>query len=264
MFEGPKQIIRYITHFLRLRSKYRIHSPFIFSFYQNILCDKAYNHDFEQIEHIREDLQARHRYIKRVDLGARAVEFPYSQRFVRVKDIARHSSVSPRKGRLLYRMMNYYKPRSVVELGTSFGISTMYLAMGYRNSKVITVEGCTDTLNIAVHNFNRLALSNIDEINGNFDTKLPEILERCGTIDFVFFDGNHKKEATLRYFDECLGHIGNNTIFVFDDIHWSRDMELAWTNIREHPSVRVTVDLFDMGIVFFRKELSKEDFVLNF
>jgi predicted O-methyltransferase YrrM len=109
-----------------------------------------------------------------------------------------------------------------------------------------------------------LALSNIEEINGNFDTKLPEILERCGTIDFVFFDGNHKKEATLRYFDECLGHIGNNTIFVFDDIHWSRDMELAWTNIREHPSVRVTVDLFDMGIVFFRKELSKEDFVLNF
>jgi predicted O-methyltransferase YrrM len=181
-----------------------------------------------------------------------------------VKDIARYSSVSPRKGQFLYRLVSHFKPRTVVELGTSFGISTMYMAMGYRNSHIITMEGCPDTVSIAGHNFNRLGLGNIEEVCGNFDQKLPDILNRVGTADMIFFDGNHKKEATLRYFDMCLSHIHNNSILLFDDIHWSKGMKEAWENIREHPSVVVSIDLFSMGIVFFRKELSKEDFVLRF
>jgi predicted O-methyltransferase YrrM len=254
----------YLKHVLMMRSKFRIHSPFVYAFYKNVIIDRRDNPDFDQIEHIRKNLLSRFRFIKKVDLGARAGDMPFSQRFVRVRDIARNSSVTPRKGRLIYRLVSYFKPRTIIELGTSFGISTMYMAMGYRNSHVVTLEGCPDTVNIAGHNFNRIGLSNIEEICGNFDAKLPEILQKSGTVDLVFFDGNHKKEPTLRYFDMCLNHVSNNTILVFDDIHWSQGMKEAWENIRQHPSVTVSIDLFSMGIVFFRRELSKEDFVLRF
>jgi len=259
-----KYLFQFILHFLQVRSRYRIHSPFVYDFHKYVIRDKTPNQDFEQIEQVRRDLLLRARFIKRVDLGARSVEFPYSQRFARVRDIARKSSVSPRKGQFLYRLVKHFKPRIIVEFGTAFGISAMYMAMGYRNSHIYTLEGCTDTLTIATHNFTRLGLGNIEERCGNFDELLPGILRKAETVDLVFFDGNHKKDATLRYFDECLNHIQNNTIFVIDDIHWSAGMNSAWENIRQHPSVTISIDLFELGVVFFRKELSKEDFILRF
>lgn len=253
-----------MSHVLQQRSRFRIHSPFVYNFYKEVLCAKATAPEFGMIENIREDLLSRYRFIKKVDLGARSRDMNTSQRFVRVKDIARNSSVSRRKGEFLYRLVSHYKPRTIIELGTSFGISTMYLASGYRNSQIATIEACRDTISIAKHNFNRLGIANITEIIGNFDEQLPGILTSMGTVDMVFFDGNHKLEPTLRYFDLCLGHAGNNTIFVFDDIYWSKGMKQAWENIRQHPSVKVSIDLYTMGIVFFRKELSKEDFILRF
>ena len=254
----------YIKHILTMRSRFRIHSPFVYDFYRNVISDRSESPDFSQIEAIRKDLLHRYRFIKKVDLGARAGDLPFSQRFVRVKDIARYSSVSQRKGEFLYHLTAYLKPRTIIELGTSFGISAMYMAEGYLNSHIYTIEGCPDTVEIASHNFNRVGLGNIEEICGNFDEKLPEILDKLGTVDMVFFDGNHKKEATLHYFDLCLSHVHNNSVILLDDIHWSKGMKEAWENIREHPSVVVSIDLFSMGIVFFRKELSKEDFVLRF
>ncbi|MFH1161264.1 MAG: class I SAM-dependent methyltransferase [bacterium] len=264
MIERIKYLFQYIVHLLRMRSKYRIHSPFVFNFYKYVLSNNTLYPDYDLIEKVREDLLSRARFIKRVDLGARAIEFSYSQRFVRVRDIARKSSVSPKKGQLLYRLVKHYKPRSIIEMGTAFGISTMYMAMGYPNCHIYTLEGCTDTLNIASHNFSRLGLGNINEICGNFDDVLPEILAKLGNVDMFFCDGNHKRDATIKYFDECLSHIQNHSIFVLDDIHWSKGMRSAWENIRQHPSVRVSIDLFSIGIIFFRKELSKEDFILRF
>jgi len=262
--ERIQYLFQYLLHQLTMRSRFRIHSPFIYTFYRNVLSDKTLYPDYDNIEKVRKDLLSRARFIKRVDLGARSIEFPYSQRFVRVRDIARKSSMSAKKGQLLFRMVRHYKPRNIIELGTAFGISTMYMAMGYPNCHIYTVEGCTDTLHIATHNFSRLGLGNIQEICGSFDDILPVLLTLLGNVDLFLGDGNHKKEATLKYFDECLSHSQNNSIFVFDDIHWSRGMKSAWENIRQHPSVRVSIDLFSIGIIFFRRELSKEDFILRF
>ncbi|TSA29625.1 MAG: SAM-dependent methyltransferase [Bacteroidetes bacterium] len=264
MIDLLNYLYQYLLHLLKVRSKFQIHSPFVFNFYKYVLGNTTRYPDYEQIETVRKNLLSRARFIKRVDLGARSIAFPYSQRFARVRDIARKSSVSEKKGQLLYKLVKHYKPRSIIELGTAFGISTMYMAMAYPNCHIYTVEGCSDTLYIATHNFSRLGLGNIQEICGNFDELLPKILARTETVDLVFIDGNHKKEATLRYFDECLAHVHNNTIFVFDDIHWSKGMRSAWENIRQHPSVRVSIDLFTIGLVFFRNELSKEDFILRF
>ena len=117
---------------------------------------------------------------------------------------------------------------------------------------------------MARRNFEQLSISNVDVVVGNIDETLIAQIADLATIDFVFFDANHRYEPTVRYFETCLKKKHNDTVFVFDDIHWSNEMEQAWAYIGRHPSVRVTIDLFWVGLVFFRHEQLKQDFVLRF
>ena len=133
-----------------------------------------------------------------------------------------------------------------------------------RNIQITTVEGCPNTSKVAQINFDKIGFKNITLVNETFDAFLPNYVKKTNQLDFVFFDGNHTKEATLNYFNICLQNINNNTVFVFDDIHWSEGMTAAWEEIKKHPKVTTTIDLHFVGIVFFNTDLSKEDFVLKF
>ena len=95
------------------------------------------------------------------------------------------------------------------------------------------------------------------------EDKIPNSEDVNTTFDLVYFDGNHQKQATLDYFEKLLPKVHNDTVFIFDDIHWSREMEEAWEEIKQHPAVKVTVDTFFWGFVFFRKEQEKEHFVIR-
>ncbi len=79
----------------------------------------------------------------------------------------------------------------------------------------------------------------------------------------LFIDGNHQKEATLAYFEKLLPTVHNDSVMIFDDIHWSKGMEEAWEIIKQHSEVRVTIDTFQWGLVFFRREQEKEHFVIR-
>ena len=182
-------------------------------------------------------------------------------------EIAERSAKNKKYCKLLFRLAYYFKPTTVLELGTSLGISTAYLASANPNSKVITIEGCPNTAQEAKKNFESLGLANIESLIGNFEDVLTTNIERLtsnGKLDFAFFDGNHKREHTLKYFTQCLESTHNNSVFIFDDIHWSDEMEEAWEEIKSHPKVSVTIDLFFLGLVFFRKEQAKENFIIRY
>jgi predicted O-methyltransferase YrrM len=250
----------YIRYYFRAKTKYAIHSPFVFEFVTKVLNQKKVNNEqIENIEKIRRELLHSSKEINVVDFGAGS----YSQQtnLRKVKEIVKSSSKSRKQANLLYRITNYYKLNDVMELGTSLGISSMYLATVGGN--VVTIEGCPETAMLAEENFTRLGFKNIQQRIGNIDNLLPEIVKQQ-TFDCVFFDGNHTEEATIRYFELCLKSIMNESVFIFDDINWSEGMKKAWSNIRQHNSVSVTINLYFMGIVFFRKELSKEDFIIRF
>lgn len=179
-------------------------------------------------------------------------------------DIVKHSAKSRKYAGVLYKIIKYYGLKNILELGTSAGISAMYMAAVSPETSVITLEGCPETAAFAAENFGAAGFKNITQFTGDFDDILPGILDKYSPFDCIFFDGNHQEQATLRYFEQCLPHINNNSVFIFDDINWSDGMKRAWHNIKQHPSVTVTVDLFFMGIVFFRKELSRENFVIRY
>ncbi len=264
MSRQVEAVVGYLKHAVRAQSKYHIHSPFVYGFYRDVLMDQRTYIQYRIVNRLRKELETVSRFIKRKDMGARCKDFPCDQRFVRVKDIINHSSVSRKNGEFLFRLIREYKPASILELGTSLGISTIYFGLAAPESKIITIEGCIDSANLARENFEKTGLKNVLVITGNFEDKLALALAEMPSPDLVFFDGNHKKEPTLAYFEQCLQHVHPDAIFIFDDIHWSAGMEAAWNIIRQHPQVKVSIDIYHMGIVFFKEELSKEDFTIRF
>lgn len=240
-----------------------VHSPFVYDFIKNVLNDKRQFDCFRYIESLRSELKNDNTEINVPDFGAGSRMQLNNKR--KISAIAR-SSLKPKKySQLLFRIVHYYKPATIIELGTSLGITTSYLSFANPSAKIITMEGAHEVATIAKNNFNQLYLSNIKIIEGNFDETLPPVINQLSNIDFAFIDGNHRKQPTLNYFQQLLNKTNESGIFIFDDIHWSEEMEEAWNEIKQHPSVTLTIDLFFIGIIFFRKEQKmKEHFSICF
>lgn len=262
LFKRVVFLIKYWGYRLGSDTKHDIHSPFIFDLLTKIIEDKSQFEVFQKIENLRQELLKSDVEILVNDLGAGSSVNSSSKR--KVKDIARIAAKPKKYAQLLYRIVNYFKPQVILELGTSLGISTLYQALANPDSKLITIEGCAETAALAKSNFAKENAGNIEQIVGNFDQQLSLVLNKVNQVDYVFFDGNHKKEPTLKYFNLCLQKIHNDSIFIFDDIHWSDEMEDAWSTIKAHLQVTVTIDLFFLGIVFFRKEQAKQDFIIKY
>lgn len=255
-------IFKYLLYRLTSQTKHDIHSPFVFDLLTNVIEDTTPFYAYKEIEALRKELLKSAESVKITDYGAGSSFSNLSVK--RIKDIARHSAKTPKYGQLLFRIINYLHPETLLELGTSLGISTLYQVMPSSKSKMITIEGCPEIAQFATGNFKKLKVENIELMLGNFDDVLLKALQKNKKTDYVFFDGNHRKEPTIRYFEQCLPFIQNDTFFVFDDIHWSKEMEEAWQYIKNHSRTTVTIDLFFLGLVFFRKEQKKQHFVIRF
>ena len=202
--------------------------------------------------------------IETVDFGVGSGKKAYSTKILSLGKIVRLRSHKQRELNLLYRLTKYFKPQNVLEFGTAAGISTSYIKSGNPESNMVTMEGCANLAARASEMFVELGIDDIDIAIGNFDTGLESVLKKFTTLDFVFFDGNHREEPTLRYFNQCVQLSNENSIFVFDDIHWSNGMENAWDSIKKDARVSITIDLFWFGIVFFRKGIEKQNFILHY
>ena len=240
-----------------------MHSPFIFEFITKLMNDTMQYPAYTQVEALRRQLRKENAVLVVEDMGAGSGHRQSSRR--KVKDIARHAAKPARYGQLLYRMVRHYQPERVMELGTSLGLTTAYLALAQPSAPVITMEGAKAVAAKAKENLQWLGAGNVTLVEGNFDDTLAPVLQQQGRLDFAFIDGNHRLEPTVRYFEQMLPCLHAGSILVFDDIHWSREMEQAWHTIQAHDAVRCTLDLFFIGIVFFRKEFyEKQHFTIRF
>jgi len=240
-----------------------VHSPFVFDFIIHVLNDKKNYDCYQKIESVRKQLLKNNETIEVEDFGAGSAVIPFKNRIV--KGIAASSLKKKKYAQLLFRIAKYYDAKTIVELGTSFGITTSYLASANADSKVFTFEGAKNIAAIAAKNFYELHLKNIELMEGSFEKTLPFISNKIEKIDLLFVDGNHRKDPTLEYFHFFLSKATNNSIFIFDDIHWSKEMEEAWKQVQTHDSVTLTIDLFFVGLVFFSTDFKvKQHFTVRF
>jgi len=256
---------RYLAYFLTASNGkgHGMHSPFVFDFITKVLNDDRHFYAYESIENLRQLLLSDEKQLTIEDFGAGSRVKKTNTRTVR--DIAR-SSLKPKKfGQLLFRIVDHYSPAAILELGTSLGITTAYLASAKAASKVVTMEGSKEIAGVAKNNFKKLNLLNIQLVEGNFDECLPAIVEKAGRIDLAFIDGNHRYEPTVRYYRQLVPAVHEYSVLIFDDIHWSKEMEQAWEEIKQDPMVMLSIDLFFIGLVFFRKEnKAKQHFTIRF
>ena len=255
-------ILAYLRFWLRSGNAHGLHSPFVFGLYTSVVRHTGLYKTYAPIEARRLELLSSPASISVTDFGAGSHTGAGQQRHVAA--IARTAAKPPQLAQLLFRLANYFRPATILELGTSLGLTTAYLAAANTRARVLTFEGCPNVAAVAQETFASLGLGNIDIIEGNIDhTLAPALAALQKPIDFAFFDGNHRYEPTLRYFEHCLNHRTDDSVFVFDDIHWSEEMERAWETIKAHPEVTLTVDLFYIGLVFFRKNQPKQHFWLR-
>jgi predicted O-methyltransferase YrrM len=258
------QLIRYLEYFFTAGhlGGYGIHSPFMFAFYKRVIARRARN-DLSRV-------RKRHRHLKKDKRVVHCSE-QWGAGSNRLKKggeklsrIVRHSSVSYKYGRILFNLAREFQPATILEMGTSVGVSTMYLAEGRPEASLYALEGCSDKLAVANENSRLLNHPNIYPVEGAFGEVLPGLLPQIGPLDMVFMDGNHRKDPTLNYFALLQPYLHPHSIVILDDIYWSPEMKEAWNQIRKHPGVQVSVDLYRMGILLFRKELYPQRFKIRY
>ena len=265
MYSKPQLLLKYFQYYFTASNGkgHGMHSPFVFEYITKVQNDKTVYPEYEKVEALRDQLLNDNTVLEVEDFGAGSTVDKKNKRTV--SSIAKNAAKPKKFGQLLFRMIKHYQPATILELGTSLGITTSYLSMARQETRLITMEGSKEITDIAKRNLKNLEIRNVEIIEGNFDSTLSSVVRRLSTVDFAFIDGNHRKEPTERYFKELLAKIDNNSILVFDDIHWSNEMEAAWETIKKDAAVTCSIDLFFIGIVFFRKEFKEKlHFAINF
>lgn len=265
MYSSFQLAAKYFRYYLTASNGkgHGMHSPFVFEFITKVLNDKTIYPDYDKVEALRRKMLNDHTVLTVEDFGAGSLVSKTNERTI--ASIARNAAKPKKYGQLLYRMVKKYQPQTILELGTSLGITTSYLSLAKPHTNLFTLEGSSQIAKQAAANFGTLELENTKLVGGNFDDTLPSIIRQLSAIDFAFIDGNHRQEPTERYFQQLFPYVNNDSILIFDDIHWSQEMEHAWETIKDDPAVCCSIDLFFIGIIFFRQEFKeKQHFVIRF
>ena len=251
---------KFILHFLSAKNTlgFGVHSPYVFHFTKFVIYNKGSYYIFSAIEKIRSSLKNDKRILNVIDFGTGR------KSNISIAEITTKSVKSAKYGQLLFRLSDYIQARNILELGTSFGLTTSYLAASSSSSRVVSLEGSQQIADVAIENFKKTDIKNIKIIVGNIDQTLSKVLAEFDFLDLIFIDANHKYQALINYFEQGLTKINSNSIMVIDDIYWSSEMEKAWTIIKENPMVMSTIDLFELGIVFFNSDLNKKHYKMRY
>lgn len=237
-----------------------IHSPYLFELVRFILRDRNAYYCFADIERRRVFLKACNDELDVVDFGSQGSKDGKRVRR-KVSEIAKNHLERPEVGQLLFRLVNWIgehekRPLEIVELGTSLGVTTAYLASADSRNTVQTYEGSGEVLQVAQGVWRTLRLENIRWIEGDIDQTLLNrdhsllLYSAPARVDIAYVDANHTYEATKRYADFLLERLNQKGVLAIDDIHYSEEMERAWQELKLDPRVTSTMDLYHLGLIF--------------
>lgn len=237
-----------------------MHSPFVYDLMAHVLEKKNTETELVLIQSMRQQLR-REKDIKLTFEPIGAIAKPSIKSMA---EIEKKLSIPHRYGARFFHCVQRYNYQTIVEIGTCIGIGTLYLAKANQQATVYTLEGNPDCCRKAAELFAQNEIKNIDIVPGLFEESLPLLLQKINKIDMVVIDGNHQYESTIRYFNQLLPHLHEDSLVVIDDIYWSKEMNRAWKETSQHDRVTLSLDFYRNGYLFFKKNrLEKEHFLIK-
>lgn len=250
----------WLRYALQCKGVHSLHSPFVFDFYTRVVQGQEMYYAFELIEALREQLRKNGQLLQLKGFGAGSRGL--SSR--RLNVLLKRASAPPKVGRLLFRSVLYMQAKTIVELGTHLGVGTAYLAMASPSTRVYTLEGEPQLLQLARQNCRALGIQNVEYIEGDINQTLPLLLNRLERVDIAYLDANHYYQPTLQYVEALLPKLHEDSLLIVDDIYWSHEMAQAWKQLCGHPEFGISIDLFRLGLLFCRQKQPKQHFILRF
>lgn len=248
-------LLEYIKYRLNAKYLHGVHSPFVYDFMKNAMGINIKEQHQKEILQCISNVNSNKKEIIVQDYGAKSKKLRGKRS---VREIFKTSSSYGRNALLLYRISNYFKPKRILELGTSIGIGSLHLHLGCPSAHITSVEGCQETFNLAKQN---LESTNIELMNSTFYDYIKSLNEE--SFDLIFIDGHHDGEALKYYLKLLSNYIHNDTIIVLDDIRWSTSMFNAWNKIKLEKKYHLSMDFFRMGVLMKRPQQEKEHFILK-
>lgn len=252
--------VQYVKYLFNRVDEHKIHSPFVFELYNNVIANKAFYYHYFTMQELETALRNDHSVLQFHKAGSSQGMLEKAS----VAEIYSKQAISEKYGKLLFRLANYFQPTYTVELGTNLGVSSAWLMLGCNTQKLYTIEAVPLLLQKAHLMWHSIEAGPINAKEGNADEVLPELLSTLPHVDMAYIDANHLYHPTMKYFELLLTKCHENSLLIFDDIHWSQAMHQAWKDIQQHPDVTLTIDLFRLGLVFFKQGRAKEHFVLKY
>jgi len=251
----------YLSFILKAKNEHGVHSPFVFDLVCKCFYDLTKYPEYDALDEYRTSLLNNHTTIDVTNFDADSQAIKSNTR--EIATIAKNVGISRKRAQLLFRLVRYFQPKEILEIGTSLGLATSALALGNNRGKIISLDACPSTQNQCQLHLQKFNINRVNYITTEFSSFLNNIDFTTSTFDFIYFHSNHSKRATLEYFETLLPTITNETIWIFDDIHRVKEKEEAWQIIKNHPKVTVSIDTYQFGLVFFRKEQNKEHFYIK-
>ncbi len=248
-----------MVFYLQADTRYQVKTPSIRKFIEETLENKRHYYALGKIIALRERMKQDQQVIQHIDYGAGS---QMKSKEKTVSSFVQRSASNQRKGEILFNIARHMKAETILELGTNLGLGAAYLASSNSKSRVESVEGCPQLSQVARNALPIIGINNVTVTSGKFSEQLDIICAKLEKIDLVFVDGDHSYNGTVEYFNTIKPYLHPQSIVVFDDIYWSDEMMKAWNEIKKHPEVSQSINLFRLGIVFFDKELQNSELKL--
>lgn len=255
-----QQAIDFLKYRLNAKNRHGIHSPFVYRLLDEVIYDFRAKSVYHDIEKLRAELLE---YTREIPLDDRDGESINTGKTIKIK-----SCVGKLKStlvlQLIYRLVEELKPLNIIEYGSSLGISTAYLAKAAPQARIIHIDENKETASITAEILRKLNIQNVELHIGDLVASFPLFLKDIPQLDVVLIQSAKRRENILNNFKCCLPRLSNNSMMVFENIYQNKEMKEAWNEIKSHPEITVTLDLFQVGLVFIRRAQAKEDFTIRF
>jgi predicted O-methyltransferase YrrM len=180
-----------------------------------------------------------------------------------VSKVYKRTASSIRDAEMIAELAAHVNGKTILEMGTAFGTTSLAMHFAAHKSRIITLEGVPEIAAIAKGHFKKYEADNVILKTGRFSETLPLVVAGEKDLGLVFIDGHHSRKPTLEYLEMILPVLSDKAIVVLDDIYYSRDMIQCWSELQQHPAFQVKMDFFRFGLLIKNADLSAESFRLR-